>query len=340
MKRKTIFAASIAVLALVAVAKSAYAQSNPDPSVLFSALLGRDWPVVVGFGLYWMWAFVKQGWVGTWLQAKLPARFLPLISPAVGALGAYCADLLAGQSFAAAASAILPGVLAGLLPVVGHEVVVESLRGGRELVKAKPTSGGSGGGGDGSATAPVVPLRDAIRDPGKSSPPSAKRLAWLRPVAAIVGLATVPPLAMGAAVSACTAAQAANAESAIQTALTYVSEFLPGVEAIWAIIEPLLPASSQAQANTDFQLAVTTLTGAETAAQDALAASQNPSNAAALLTNIQAAVQQIVSIIEQYTGTADGGQAGVSLAGAPSVSLAKALSVIEHQVAQIQAVRP
>ncbi len=340
MNRKTATRISFAALVMATIVAApvlAFAQSNPDPSVLFTALLGHDWPVVVGFGLYWVFAFVKQGWVGTWLQAKLPARFLPLISPAIGALGAYCADLLAGQSFAAAASAILPGVLAGILPVVGHEVVVESLRGGRELVKAKPTSGG---GGDGTATAPVVPLRDAIRDPGKSAPPAAKRFAWLRPVTAIVGLATVPPLAMGAAVSACTAAQAANVESAIQTALAYVSEFLPGVEAIWAIIEPLLPASSQAQANTDFQLAVTTLTGAETAAQDALAASQNPSDAAALLTNIQAAVQQIVNIIEQYTGTADGGQAGVSLAGAPSVSLAKALSVIEHQAAQVQAVRP
>jgi hypothetical protein len=88
--------------------------------ILFAAL-------IIGASI----ALAKQGWFSAWVASKLPPRAIPSYAFALALLGAAATELIAGvplqiallHAFAAAAAAIL-----------GHNVVIEGMRGGKELI--------------------------------------------------------------------------------------------------------------------------------------------------------------------------------------------------------------
>jgi len=100
-----------------------------------------------------------------------------------------------------------------------------------------------------------------------------------------------------------------------QQFVQYVTAFLQGVAAIWAIVFPFIPAAAQAQAQTDYNNAVFTVEQGVTALEDALnaaAAAQQPTpDFSKLIASIQAAVDALMKIVSAWQGTggaaADGG---------------------------------
>ena len=101
-----------------------------DLSALLSAIASKQWVVAGALIVGALVAAAKQGWLSTWLAHHLPPAVLPYLAVSLGALGLASAEVLAGKPLA---QALLDGVSSGILAVFGHEVCIESLRGGKEL---------------------------------------------------------------------------------------------------------------------------------------------------------------------------------------------------------------
>jgi hypothetical protein len=125
------------------------------------------------------------------------------------------------------------------------------------------------------------------------------------------------------ALTACTAAQAANIISTLESYLQYVSTFVSIAQGIWAVISPLLGSNVAPAANAQFNKAITDVQDASVAMEDALAAARvanNPNpNLSALVANCTSAVDEVAAAIAQY--------------GAPSASTSKVgdqITTLEH----------
>ena len=88
--------------------------------VLFGAL------VVGGFI-----AFAKQGWFSAWVQSKMPSAAIPYYAMGLGVLAMMATDLSTGKTWQ---QAITDGLMAGMTAVFGHQLLIESARGGKEIV--------------------------------------------------------------------------------------------------------------------------------------------------------------------------------------------------------------
>lgn len=63
----------------------------------------------------------------------IPKRVLPWMAIAIGVLGGLVNALAAGKTFQAALADALGGLVAGTGAVAGHEVLIESVRNGKEI---------------------------------------------------------------------------------------------------------------------------------------------------------------------------------------------------------------
>lgn len=71
-----------------------------------------------------------------WFPILVQPRWRPWLSLALGVTGGVVEKLASGGTWG---EAIAGGLAAGLLPITGHELVVESLRNGRDVGVAKAT---------------------------------------------------------------------------------------------------------------------------------------------------------------------------------------------------------
>jgi hypothetical protein len=78
-------------------------------------------------------ALIKQGWLGAWLKAKIPSRYIPLYALALSELGLMSADIIGGKTWQ---QALQDGFAAAMLAVFGHETLIEMVRNGKEIVPA------------------------------------------------------------------------------------------------------------------------------------------------------------------------------------------------------------
>jgi hypothetical protein len=127
-------------------------------------------------------------------------------------------------------------------------------------------------------------------------------------------------LTTGAATTGCAAVAqwwqgiVSNPVSAI-TLINYVLSFLQGIASIWGMIAPLIPASSQAQANTDYNNAVLTVEQSAAALEDAIraaaAAQQSNPDLSTFIANVQAAVAALLKIVQTWQGSG-GSDAGAN----------------------------
>jgi hypothetical protein len=130
-------------------------------------------------------------------------------------------------------------------------------------------------------------------------------------------LGAVVSVTMAASVPGCTPAQAANVIDTIDSYLRYVSTFVQGAQVVWSVIAPLL-GTSQAAATAEFNRALASLTDAQVATEDALAAARAANQAtpdlSAFLTSIQAAVAQVMDVVQKYSKPAGVGASVSTLA--------------------------
>jgi hypothetical protein len=196
-----IFPASLTAVCLFSC--PAFAQTPgpaPDPSVLFNAIYAHQWAVVVGFVLYLAFALTKQGWFGTWLQAKLPSKYYSIVVPLFGVLGTEAVALVQGTPWT---TALLNGLLSGITAVMAHESVVEAVRGGKEIVPAKSSKSNGGG------PASVKPVAPPAAPPPPAPPPAAAMVGLVLLALFASGCLAVPTVQVTpqnqAEVSGCTA---------------------------------------------------------------------------------------------------------------------------------------
>jgi hypothetical protein len=119
----------------------------------------------------------------------------------------------------------------------------------------------------------------------------------------------------------------------ITSLLQYVSSFIAGVQAIWNLILPFLPTSSQSQASSDFSNAVFTLEQSVAALEDALraaATAQTPNpDLSQFVANVQGAVQAVMEIITKW-------QTSSALAGSSSKLAGNQITELQRQAAVIK----
>lgn len=119
-----------------------------------------------------------------------------------------------------------------------------------------------------------------------------------------------------------------NPAATIGALVQYVDGFISTAQSIWAVIAPLLGASS-ASATADFNSSIVTLQDALTALQDgvqAAALAQNPNpDFSALTAAVQDAVAKVVAIVAQWQS------ASVRATASESMGL------LNHQATQIAA---
>ena len=112
-----------------------------DINPILQAIAAHQWEVLGGLFVGAIVATAKQGWLGTWVQSKLPARYIPFLAPTYAALAVLAADLIANKSIAVIEQTVGAAVVSGIISVFGHELLIEGIRNGKELVplRAPPT---------------------------------------------------------------------------------------------------------------------------------------------------------------------------------------------------------
>lgn len=119
-------------LALLLIVSTAYAQTQTSPTVdaLATAIAAKQWTIVFGVGVYFVTAVAKQGWLGAFV-AKIPAGLQPLVALVLAQLSLAGLGIFHG---APVATAMLQALEATAYAVLTHQVVIEGLRRGKEIV--------------------------------------------------------------------------------------------------------------------------------------------------------------------------------------------------------------
>jgi hypothetical protein len=119
------------------------------------AITGHKWALLTALILGFFVGLVKQGQLGQALQAKLPKQLIPLYAPIIGSAGAFSVEVIQGTAWkVAVVDAVNLGITGAMIAVFGHQLMIEGLRGGKELVPAKapPTGPTQGKPADPNAT--------------------------------------------------------------------------------------------------------------------------------------------------------------------------------------------
>lgn len=138
-RERFVYAAMGAFFWLLFMSAWAGAQVSPQPAEdygdqiaeIVKAFGSRSYVLGVGLAVMLVVGLVKQGWLGAWVQARVPARYLPLLALGMSVLGVVAADIVAGKDWR---QAVFDSIAAGATAVFGHQVIVEGARGGKELI--------------------------------------------------------------------------------------------------------------------------------------------------------------------------------------------------------------
>ena len=244
----------------------------------------------------------------------IPPKVLPIVSALGGLVYGFEQSLATGQKWdvallgmaiAAGGTGFLDSILTAIFD---HDNAPAWARAIVFVFDDLTKGGGAGGagstklrmpGGKAFSAPPTVVVTPPV--PIVPANPRRSRRFGVRMAALVtgasVGVASV-------ATTGCTPAQWANFVQTETQLVTYVQTFLTGASTLWQFILPLIPASSQTQATSDFKTAMLTANNALAALQEAVqagtAAEQQPADWATLVTNVQAAVASLVAIVELY----------------------------------------
>lgn len=350
--RKTAFLCALAALFAFSLGFGfeAFAQVAPTPGPASVDVLGQivaaigshNYVLVAALIAYAVVAFGKQGWFGNWWPTKIAAAALPYVSMAIGFAATWSADVIAGQNWQAAALNGLSGLVAAAFAVLGHQTVVEHMRGGKEFVPVAPwakgppppSSGIPGNPDDvkrgvSLQSAPTVPSvkRETLIFPKNTYSLIRRRFRWVTPLVWAMGMTVVTGTVTG-----CSAAAWQSFVNSSTQFITYLETAIQTAEAIWAIVQPLIPAAQSATATAAYNDARVTLNASLSALQDAInagnAAQAAPTDYAALEASVQAAFATFVGVVEQWQPL-----------GAASRTLGAQPSLLAHEAAVIAAWR-
>lgn len=112
--------------------------ANPQPADVpvpidsfVAALRSHAYALAAAIGIGFVVSLTKTGWLSTWLAERIPATARPWVAVVLGAVSFTCGAIIAGTDWR---TAVMQGIEAGVLAVFGHQVVVQGLRKGAELL--------------------------------------------------------------------------------------------------------------------------------------------------------------------------------------------------------------
>ena len=108
-----------------------------DPTVLLQALATHQYVIAIALVTGALVAAAKQGWLSAKVASVMPAWALPYYAVVLGVVGSVATQVQQGVTFK---QAVFNGVLAGMAAVFGHETIIESARGGREVIPARASA--------------------------------------------------------------------------------------------------------------------------------------------------------------------------------------------------------
>jgi len=243
----------------------------------------------------------------------IPPKWLPTVSAVAGLVYGVELSRSSGQSWEVAILGAVvgfgsAGALDGVMTAIfDHDNAPAWFR-AIVFVFDDVTKGGGGGAGStklrmlGGKAFSAPPTIVVTPPSPPANPYTSKRASRYRRVG-FAGLISAAALHFSGVVG-CTPAAWANFVTVEAQFVNYVQTFLDGAQALWAIVLPLIPASNQAEADTAFQDGVLALNQTLAALQNAVnagvAAQQAPADYPTLVANVQAAVANLVTIVEKW----------------------------------------
>ena len=106
-----------------------------DITPILNAAKAHQWVLFAALITGGLIAASKQGWLSTWIASKLTPTTTPYVALVTGVLTIWVSDVTTGKTWqAAVVDALTNGLIAGLSAIAGHQLVIESLRKGKEIV--------------------------------------------------------------------------------------------------------------------------------------------------------------------------------------------------------------
>jgi hypothetical protein len=142
---------------------------------LIAAYNGKAYILLVALVAGALVAMTKGGWFTSWVANKIPPATRPWLALAISEVAMFATETQAGKAWQ---QVLMDGLMAAAVAVLGHQMGIEGLRGGKEIVPKAPwhSSGSGPAGGAGTGGSPDVVQRAAIAMSQKQTPPSAFRL--------------------------------------------------------------------------------------------------------------------------------------------------------------------
>jgi len=106
-----------------------------DVQPLIDALSAHRYAMFAALAVGLLVDAAKQGWFTSWLARRLKPSWLPWVAIGLGVAGTVSASFVSGKSLVAA---LMEGLAAGMTAIAGHEMLIEGLRGGKELTPNAP----------------------------------------------------------------------------------------------------------------------------------------------------------------------------------------------------------
>lgn len=268
---------------------------------IIQAWQGKQYVLVGAFVIGLIVAASKTGWLGNWLATQLPSQARPFLAVIVGILTVASTETISGVEWKLA---LLHSFYAAATAVLGHQMVVEGLRGGKEIMPMRP--------GTPAATIPPPPPPPPAggSTTGDSGPP-VMRISRFSPVVlgrrAIASFAGVALVALTTGCGAWWQNFLKDPVGQMTAFVQYVLGFIESTKSLWALIVPNLGSSA-----TDANLVFTNLMAslqhalavAEDAVQVAVDAQQPTIDIAALIKPVQDVIQQILTTIATWKPSA------------------------------------
>ncbi len=111
-----------------------------DLTPFITAFVAHQWALFAALIVGLVVALSKQGWLSSWLAAKIPPAVRPWYALAISLLTTGSGDIVSGKTWQAALQDV---ALTFVTAMMGHQIVIESLRHGVELIKRKSSAGGA-----------------------------------------------------------------------------------------------------------------------------------------------------------------------------------------------------
>ncbi len=109
----------------------------PDLAPILAAEKNHQWLLFAGLVIGAILAFAKQGWVSDFIARKLTAKSLPFYALLVSVLGTASTEIVQGKPWT---QALMDSLFAAFAAIGAHQIVIESLRSGREIVPPTKTT--------------------------------------------------------------------------------------------------------------------------------------------------------------------------------------------------------